>query len=473
MNSDEMNQDDDFDNDFDVGDIDDDFDTFDNGSDSSATQSPLFKLMIVGGVIVVIIVAIFFFGGSSDPVAPSVVSGGQEDLREAPGTEELDPTMQAALEEINEDMQAVAEDTGDSFLPVPINPARENLPEDSLDPEVEDPLAQWQKLQQQQLQQPVQQQQTGPSEEEIARQQALNQLAQAMSSQMNEIINNRQIDQLSYMMVTAPPQATTIGNSELRDDNGLATGSLESVAVQLLPAGTIEYGQTLIEANSDVGGPILAQIVTGPFAGGRIIGAFDRRDEYLVLTFKTLSHKGITYTVNAIAVDPNTSLTGMATDVDQRLFARVILPAAARFVEGMGRAISDSGDTSVTVSGDTVIQDENDLDVEQELYSGVEEGARELGDFLEREGQQTEILVRVEAGSPVGILFLEPVLSTDNSLDQQQQQQQPILGGSPIQQFVPFGQGVPGTYVTQQPASGYYMPAQQAAPTPQTGTTGQ
>ncbi len=474
MSSDIDDQNDDFDNDFDVEDIDSEFDTFDSGG-SSPTQSPLFKLMIVGGVILVIIVAIFFFGGGSDPVPPSVVSGGQQDLREAPGTEELDPTMKAALEEINEDMQANAEDSGDSFLPVPINPSREGLPDEPLQTEAEDPLETWQRLQEQQLQQqavqPLPQQPTGPSEEEIARQQALNDLAQAMSAQMNDIVQNRTIDPLSYMSVTAPPQATTNGNAELRDENGLTSGTAETTVVQLLPAGTIEYGQTLIEANSDIGGPVLVQLVTGPFAGGRAIGSFERREKYLILTFSTLSHKGVTYNIDAIAVDPNTTLTGMSTDVDYRLFSRIILPAAARFIEGLGSAIADTGNTTVTVNGETVVQDFNDLNTREELYNGVEEASRELGDFLEEQGDGTEILVRVEAGAPVGILFLEPVF--DNSVNTGVPEQQNVLGG-PLQQFSPFGQGVPGTFVTQQqPAGGFFVPTQQLAPS-QTGiTTGQ
>ncbi len=480
MNSDMSDmdeQDEDFDNDFDVEDIDDDFDTFDSGG-SSATQSPLFKLMIVGGVILVIIVAIFFFGGSSDPVANSVVSGGQQDLREAPGTEELDPTMQAALEEINEDMQAVAEDTGDSFLPVPITPSREGLPDDPLQPEAEDPLETWKRLQEQQLQQqvaqPLPQQPTGPSEEEVARRQALNDLAQAMSSQMNEIVQNQKIDPLSYMSVTSPPQALTNGNTELRNADGIIDGTGGDTVVQLLPAGTIEYGQTLLEANSDIGGPVLVQIVTGPFAGARAIGSFDRRDKYLVLTFKTLSQKGVTYTIDAIAVDPNTSLTGLATDVDYRLFERIILPAAARFIEGIGSAIADSGNTSVSVNGETVVQNSNDLNAREELFNGVEEGARELGDFLEEQGDGTQILVTVAAGTPIGLLFLEPVF--DNSISGGSLQQQNALG-SPLQQLVPFGQGVPGTFVTQQqPTGGYFVPTQQQQQilqSPITTTTGQ
>tara|TARA_Y100000031_G_scaffold77340_1_gene85029 strand:+ start:58236 stop:59693 length:1458 start_codon:yes stop_codon:yes gene_type:complete len=465
-------------------DVADDFDSdFDTPEDmESSSQNPMTKLLIVGGVILVVIAAIFFFGGGDSSTPTSVVAGGQNDLREAPGTAELDPSMQEALEEINTDMQLAAEDDGGSFLPVPVSPTREQLPAEDLVPVEEDPLERWRKQQQEQLQlqaQQVPQAQVGPSPDEIARQQALQQLAQAMSSQMDEIVAAQQIQSLNSMTVTdvANPYAQTDANGVPLGVGGAVQGQavppsqvVEEV-VQLIPAGTIEYGQTVLEANSDIGGPIMAQIVTGPFSGGRVIGTFDERNRYLVISFNTIVHQGVSYSIDAVAVDPNTTLTGMATDRDYRLFQRVILPAAARFVEGLGSAIADSGDTTVTVSGETVIQDENDLDTRQEVYNGVEEAARELGDFLDEEGNRVEVLIRVEAGTPIGVLFLAPVFDNNANTGQQAAQQEnnlitpSIFNGNPQQQVLPFG--------LQQQAIPYYGGApfypQQANPAP-TGT---
>src|SRR6202021_599971 len=108
----------------------------------------------------------------------------------------------------------------------------------------------------------------------------------------------------------------------------------------IVPAGTVSYAQLLTEANSDVPGPILAQIMSGPLAGARAGGEFKTLDDYLVLHFALVNFKGKDYQIDAIALDPDTTLGGMATDVDQRYFTRVILPAAAGFMQGLGSALA-------------------------------------------------------------------------------------------------------------------------------------
>ena len=98
MNSDVNDQEEEFD----IEDLDDDFDTFED-SNSGRSQNPLVKLGIIGGIIVVVIVGILFFGGSGEPTNPSYVPTGQEDLREDAGTSELNPAMREQIEQENQD----------------------------------------------------------------------------------------------------------------------------------------------------------------------------------------------------------------------------------------------------------------------------------------------------------------------------------------------------------------------------------
>lgn len=458
--------------------MDSDFDSFETET-SGSSQNPMVKLGIIGGIIVVIVGAIFLFGGSSDPVTPSSVGPARQDLRETAATSDLDQTMTAAIEDQDEQRLAEAEDTNQSFFPTPTGTARGRMEAQPLEATQEDPLDKWREIQEQQqraqiaaqqAQQPVQQ---GPSPEEQARSQALNDLAQAMSKQMSEILGNRGIKSLNSMTVTSLDYDAN-GNLQTNQVGGMGypqgvdptTGyplQAQQTVTQLLPAGTVEYGQMLIEANSDIDGPVLAQIVTGPFAGGRVIGSFSREDEYLVIKFSTVVSEGISYSIDAVAIDPDNNLTGVATDVDRRYWQRVILPAAARFLEGMGSAIADSGSTSVTVSGDTVVEQGNDLNTREELYKGVEEAAKQMGDVLDEEGRQTEILVRVRAGTPVGILFLKPVFdnNADTGLADQDQQNgfYNMYGVGGQVPYMPYGGGYPTQGATGYPTQGLpYMP---------------
>jgi intracellular multiplication protein IcmE len=188
--------------------------------------------------------------------------------------------------------------------------------------------------------------------------------------------------------------------------------SADDIVVEnvLIPAGSINYAQVLIEANSDVPGPVLVQLMSGPLAGARMIGRFNVQNEYLVLTFNSIVIEGLNQQVNAIALDPATSLPGVATEVNRRYWSRVLLPAGARFLEGIGAAIAEDTQTTVTVSGDTVIEETEALDFEQELGRGVEEGFGEIADFMDERGNEVQTLVRVARGTPIGVFFTQPVV---------------------------------------------------------------
>ena len=149
-------------------------------------------------------------------------------------------------------------------------------------------------------------------------------------------------------------------------------------------------------------------------AGARILGSFKVENDYLVLTFGTIVVDGVSYKADVIAIDPSTANVGLATEIDRRFFERVILPAAAAFVEGMGSAIAESGTTTVSVSGDTVVESEEELDTRQEIFKGVEEGAGKISEIMDEQAGEVEPMVKVQAGTAVGILFLQPVTKDPN-----------------------------------------------------------
>ncbi len=419
-------------------------------------SNPMVKVVAVLGVLALLVGAMVLFGGGEE--APKSVVGGAQDVKEAPGTNQLTPAMTEAMQDYNDQLIQDAVQTGGSAIPVPINPTVSELP--APDAPAEDPLAKWREVQDQQQALPPTPQQVAPTTDpnaEAARQQALATLAGAMSSQMEKILEVRRPGKLSSMTVTsieqAQPQAGTIPlgpNGQPLDPYAAQQTPLNSVKV-LLSAGTIEYGQLLLEANTDAPGPVLAQIVTGPFAGGRVIGTFTNTDNFLVLNFNTLVKDSVNYPINAVAVDPQTTLPGLVTEIDHRYFKRIILPAAARFIEGMGQAIADSGSsTTVIIDGNTQVEEDNSkIDTRQELYNGVEEGAKEFGDFLSEEGDNTEPLIRVASGTPLGIFFTQPVTQTLDAQGNVVQQGFPQQGQQGQQQgngFFPgfgtgFGQG--------------------------------
>ena len=198
------------------------------------------------------------------------------------------------------------------------------------------------------------------------------------------------------------------GSGQSAQNNSATTPPAQKTAKVVVPAGDIYYGTMITEANSDVPGPILAQVVSGPLNGGRLVGSFQSTDEYLVLKFTTLSIGGRTYSIDAIALDPHTTLGGVATETDQRYFARLVLPMAAAFISQFGQAISQP-DSTTSVSNGTVATSTSSSTDKQALYAGLGQSAQQLSSFVNQSGNAVKPLVRVASNTPVGIFFIKPV----------------------------------------------------------------
>ena len=417
---------------------DDDFQDFDEPQKGSLSElwnsSPWPKIIVLIGGIVTVIFGLSLLGGNDSETPESLVVAAP-DQRETPG-QEVPEAYRDAVEEVNQQRLLNALETGESAIPIPVGGGTSSLNdlEAEQDPPVdaEDPLAQWRQktnpppapveeqapelppIEPVTLEDPAyapQPQYFQPDPEAIAN------LAGAMSGQMQSLIDQHSIRSLQHMDVTSHSfyndPGILDGNSDeayFEDDDAAAFETAPVDAEILIPAGAILYGQTLNEANSDTPGPVLARILNGPMAGTRIIGSFETRYDNLVITFNRIVMDGESHSANAVALDPETSIPGLATDVDRRYWKRVILPAAARFIEGIGEAIEQEGQTDVTVNNETITTSQNEIDTRQELFAGVNEAAREFGDLLDDEANEIEPLIRVDAGTMIGLLFTEAVI---------------------------------------------------------------
>lgn len=183
--------------------------------------------------------------------------------------------------------------------------------------------------------------------------------------------------------------------------------------IKLPLPGTIVYATMVSGANSDTPGPVVAQIVDGELAGAKLVGSFQTQREGLFIAFSTLSmghtrdgeeiNKSIR--INAVAVDSRTATTGMASNVDRHLLTNVGITAAAAFMQGLGQAIATSGQTySSTLGGTTVINPTRKMS--DQLFIGGGAGAGAAGQALMKAYGNRPPTVTVDAGTPVGVLFL-------------------------------------------------------------------
>lgn len=126
------------------------------------------------------------------------------------------------------------------------------------------------------------------------------------------------------------------------------------------------------------------------------------------MTFNIATLKGKEYKIEALALDPDTTLGGIATEVDHRYVARLVLPAAAAFVSELGKSLGENPDT-VTVSNGVVITEQARNGIKEGLYAGMGAAGEAVASFFRSEANNTRVLVRVEAGTPFGMFFTKAV----------------------------------------------------------------
>lgn len=432
-------------------DIDNELDEFDDGGFDDFGKkgtlgdlwrnNPFVKIGIILAAFVFVVAGIILFGGSEPRPDASRINRAA-DVNEAPGTAEITETYRQAIEETNEanTEQAIREQS--SVVPMPTSPPVGVLPQQIDEDDVEDPLDRWRRMQEERI---AQQQLIAPDPAPVQpevdnRTPAVNALSEAMATQMETVLSvqeikgsqKKDVTSISYleaMEAKRQQQAATAAQSQAYQ-SGLDRAATD-IAEILVPAGTIEYAQLITEANTDAPGPVMAQIQSGPLKGARVLGAFNATEEYLTLNFTMVVVDGVNQPTSAVALDPGTTLPGMVTDIDRRYFKRIILPTAAAFIEGLAEAIATSDTTTVTIIGDSTSQTTStgDRDRDQSVASGIEEAGATISDIVNEEAARTRPMLKIRAGTPIGVLFMQPVLEQPIPTQNVLLSQQPNLYG--------------------------------------------
>lgn len=184
--------------------------------------------------------------------------------------------------------------------------------------------------------------------------------------------------------------------------------------IKLPLAGKILYAQMVSRADSDAPGPVLARIVQGEYAGSTLIGSFQKAENALVISFNRLTVENSsdgeeineTVEIEAIAVSTDYIGTGLATHVDRHMFQKIGIGFLAGFAEGFGDAISQKGQTTISGTSGTITTSTGDLSTEEELYAAGGKAVSNTGSILMDEFGRRPTTIRVESGTPIGVLFL-------------------------------------------------------------------
>lgn len=381
-------------------------------------NNPFVKIGAIFGVLAIIVGALTLFGDKGVDTGPVSMVNSGSDVSQTPGDDVVSDTYRRAVEEENMARVEEAIRKNSSAIPVPLDPPKGDL---SLADESEgdlDPLERWRRLQEERRNQVVIPSYNSKSNKAASEAQsaAISTNAEKMMEHMVSVLEAKELsEEIPSFDVTGIEWLEGLESEAAVAREEAAAEAAANAAVEkdiLITPGSILYAQLLLEANTDAPGPVMAQLVTGPYAGSRILGQFSATDNYLTLSFSTLVIDGIGYDINAIALDPETSLPGLVSDIDHRYVKRVVLPAAAAFITGLAEAISESGQTNITVTSTTTTSEtDSDQDSDQEVASGISEAGEKIGEILDDEAGATEIMIKVDAGTAIGVLFVEPVIA--------------------------------------------------------------
>lgn len=412
-------------------------------------SNPLLKiaaLVVVAGLLAGAYMLIL--GGEDEEVNISRVVPGGSGLKAKVGEGGEDEAYKQAIEAENKRQAEEALARGGSAIPVPIGKTAEetlSVPP-AMTQQAADPLQEWrQKAEARRL---SLENEAPPPEDELQAPDVVP-IVQPIRPQPQMKLDPQQAKMLSQQMraiITAqapkPPQLARVtredsayakmkrqkaeeasrrakaGGMELASADGSsvaaggraggASSPVKAKSKVIVPAGNIAYAQLLNDLNSDVRGPVLAQVLSGPFEGGRAIGDFQKQDEFLTLNFRRIIKDGVSYSVNAIAIDENTTLAAHQTDVDHHYFTRIILPAAAAFLTGYTNAASQTGTTVQQTAGGGQTQETPPPDARQQIMTGATQAAQTIGTIL-TEDSDRPITVYVSRGTTMGLLFMDSV----------------------------------------------------------------
>jgi intracellular multiplication protein IcmE len=502
----------------------------DPSAQDSPAARPSFKeiwrsnpsLKIFAGVagIAILLISFMVFGSGEEKPDEKEMSAVRRtrDVAQAPGTAELPPAYEEAVRKATEERIQQAAATGGSALPTPIARPAERI-EAPVQIEEKDPLSEWRreaemrrakrkeedeiKPQTQappppplpvapapQVQQPVVAAApakppppplpTGPTAEQIQA------YSQGYQAQIQTVLQT-QLPKESVLVKLNPERAAVVpgGAAANKANSSIAAKAPASAPKSqikpkpIIMAGTIAYAQMIMEANSDSPGPIMAEVASGPLVGGRAIGTFNVNRDKMVLQFSRIVKDGVDYNVSAVAIDPSTTLTGMATDVDHNYWERVVIPTAARFIQAYAQAVSQQDTTVVVTNGTVVSESQNKLNPKEQLFQALNQAGQQAGQVITQDSQTRQITVKVAMGTRIGLLFTNNVYDAQTQANMAQQQPSPqqqfgqaVFNASPVGQMYNAANNVWGSQQQLMLPNGtqQQMPQQYYTPPP-TGLT--
>lgn len=179
----------------------------------------------------------------------------------------------------------------------------------------------------------------------------------------------------------------------------------------ILKAGSVLFAVLDTAVDSDEPGPVMATIVSGTLKGAKLLGSMQTNltSESISLNFTAINmpNEAKSMGISAVAIDPDTARTALASDVDHHYLYRWGSLLASSFVQGYATAVASSGSTSTTsqgAAGVTTTTSSPAQNSKQQLFSGIAAVGAKWSQVV---GQNFDrpITVTIDQGTGIGVLI--------------------------------------------------------------------
>lgn len=220
------------------------------------------------------------------------------------------------------------------------------------------------------------------------------------------------IDETPDMIAKKREEMKKAREASYRTAQGVpATGTGATRSQVLMPALRWSMAQTIVATETGPdgnGGQVIVEMTGGPLNHARLLGTAQRRGDLMGVSLTQLNWQGRTLPIDAVLVSPETRETAVASSVEHHYGARLLYPSLAAVASGAGQAIALSGSSQATSAFGTAGTYKN-LNTGEIIGVGVGAAGNNLQQVLNEMAPKGPT-VKLDAGVPVGVMFLKDVV---------------------------------------------------------------
>jgi type IV secretory pathway VirB10-like protein len=202
-------------------------------------------------------------------------------------------------------------------------------------------------------------------------------------------------------------------NGQINDPNQPVQPVQTVVQAPIAKAGTIFNAILESGINSDEPSPILAKIISGPLNGTELIGSIQTVGEKVVLQFSVanIPSQQASQSISAVAIDPATTRTALASDVDHHYLAKYGVLFASSFLSGWSKAIMASNTVTQTnpLTGTPIVTQGqlSTVDINKVAIGNV---GTAIADQAKTMTQDIKPTIKVNSGMAIGVLLMSDLI---------------------------------------------------------------